>query len=91
MRDLVVVAQYSPLNSPLHSLVRHQHGHAPEQDLVPRPSERIEDTRLHDASEWSQAIVRDAVVNDAFLWRGACFEGESGLVWPTITVIIWLS
>ncbi len=62
---------HSPLNSPLHSLVRHQHGDTPEQDLVARAPEGVEDARLDGAGEGVLAVVREAVVDDSFLGGGA--------------------
>lgn len=62
---------YSPLNSPLHNLIPDQQRHSPIQNLVPRPPKRIEDGGVGGAGEGVGAVLREAVVDDAFLRHAA--------------------
>lgn len=61
----------SPLNSPLHRLVTNQQRNTPEQNLIPCSSECVEDGGVEGAGEGRLSVGGEAVVDDAFLRRGA--------------------
>lgn len=61
----------SPLNRPLHGLVRNQQRQAPVQDLVAGATEGVEDGGVEGARERVLAVLREAVGYDALLREGA--------------------
>ena len=66
-----VLEAYSPLNRPLHSLIRYQHRHSPVEDLIAGAAEGIEDGRGSGAGKRVLSVLREAIVDDALLWHGA--------------------
>ena len=57
----------SPLDSPLHDLVHYQARDSPIEDLIPGSAEGVEDRGGPDAGDGVRSILREAVVDDAFL------------------------
>ena len=82
--SLTFICANSPLNSPLHNLIRHQARDRPIQDLIPRTPERVEDGGVEHAGGGVGAVLGQAVVDYAALGDGACgacIRKEGGQVW----------
>ena len=66
-----LVCSVLPLNSPLHRLISNQHRDRPVNDLMTGTAEGGEDLSATDTSKRVLSVLREAVVDDAFLGHGA--------------------
>lgn len=72
--DVYVYVFFLPFRSPLHGPVSDQYRRQPVQDLVPRPSEHVEDGGVKRAGQRSLSVRRERVRRHVPLGLGAYFS-----------------